>query len=432
MTKTKTTEPRYRHWLLPALFAAACLLGLAAAADKALSRFDDAHQKSFRDNMQTAITALLASRLKQLEHTAARLADELDESPAVSQTLAAHYLDQENGVVALGLISDQGQWAWQVGEAAVESGPGEPINRFWQMATEKAREADRPTATPLTQQGSERLLHLLVPMAQGQTLSVTADPKAWLAGDEWQPLTRRLHLALYDADQHSKMPVLESEPHGLYSEAAARSNLEFAGRDWLLLVSPLPNTMLERHVSWLRQYLWLAMILVAAVFAGLIAVMGAQLARSAQREQELNREVANRQQQIANRMVELTTFRKALRESDHRAADLILLSGAVILEIDDTRRIGYVSNAFVGLLGHSTAWCVNRPLDEIICAGDHLRFVQTLAAARTDRELQQMDLDLLDSKERVIACSMRVIALFDPVLGCIGYRLALARRAASV
>ena len=133
--------------------------------------------------------------------------------------------------------------------------------------------------------------------------------------------------------------------------------------------------------------------------------------------------------QIANFQVEKSILRQALNDSEQRSRDLVALSGAVIWELDENGRIGFVSTQIAELLDRAPADLVGQPLEELVAPAFQDNFRRALAAARNDSSIERIDLPLLHrDQEAEVPVVLRVRALKDPVHGLSGFRVSTLQR----
>lgn len=131
------------------------------------------------------------------------------------------------------------------------------------------------------------------------------------------------------------------------------------------------------------------------------------------------------EQQLNNMQVEKSILRQALNDSEQRSRDLVALSGATICELDEKALTGYISPQVVDLLKRAPADLAGTPFEQLVDPAYVENFLRTLQASRQERQIQRIDLKLLDADDRQVSVTLRVLALQDTLHGFSGYRLSL-------
>ncbi|CAN0570898.1 unnamed protein product, partial [Ectocarpus sp. 12 AP-2014] len=131
------------------------------------------------------------------------------------------------------------------------------------------------------------------------------------------------------------------------------------------------------------------------------------------------------EQQLDNNQVEKSILRQALNDSEQRSRDLVALSGAIVGELDEQGRIGFVSAEVAEWLQRAPADLAGTRFEELVSARSQPNLQRTLEAARSEKALQRIDLDLLSAgpEANAVPVTLRVLALQDPLHGFTGYRL---------
>lgn len=240
-----------------------------------------------------------------------------------------------------------------------------------------------------------------------------------------QGLHEDIGLRIDTLERHTKTPVLQLGNINLLAghDRTLRTELETDNEHWM--VTTLPSKRLLASPA--KQANWLVMVggLTITMCAVLAALM---LCRQNHRNnrvigQLMNHQLAN-DQQVTNLQVEKNVLRHALNDSESRSRDLVALSGAIIGELDEHGRIGFLSAQAADLLGRAPSDLVDQPFTELVPEPDRRRFSQCLEAARHDQTMARIDLNLLHrNTELAVPMVVRVMALKNPLHGVTGYRL---------
>lgn len=224
--------------------------------------------------------------------------------------------------------------------------------------------------------------------------------------------------------RHTKTPMLQlGHTSRLAGQHTLRTELETADQHWM--VTTIPGDRLLAMPA--RQTRWRVVAggLSTTAFATLAAlVLCRQNYRNKRTIDQLTSNQLASNQQVTNLQVEKNVLRHALNDSESRSRDLVALSGAIIGELDEHGRIGFLSAQAADLLGHAPSDLVDQPFSELIPEPDRLRFNRCLEAARRDQTMARIDLNLLHrNTELTVPMVVRIMALKNPLHGVTGYRL---------
>ena len=100
-------------------------------------------------------------------------------------------------------------------------------------------------------------------------------------------------------------------------------------------------------------------------------------------------------------------------------------NAAGICELDEKALTGYISPQVVELLNKAPADLAGTPFEQLVDPTYVENFLRTLQASRQERQIQRIDLKLLDADDRQVSVTLRVLALQDTLHGFSGYRLSL-------
>ncbi|WP_372994189.1 PAS domain-containing protein [Marinobacter sp.] len=276
--------------------------------------------------------------------------------------------------------------------------------------------------------------HLLanVPDRSGPEEGNQQPVSAWLQTLFDDTLPDSLGLRIDTLERHTKMPLLEIRTNGPVDPTRAlRTEVSPLNHHWILTTVPSPES-LEKVAHAARRTVWIAGLALCAVVAVLILLLNRRLHRQALHISGLEQREIGADHQIANFQVEKSILRQALNDSEQRSRDLVALSGAVIWELDEDARIGFVSPQIAELLDRAPADLVGQPLESLVAPAFQANFRRALEAARSDSSIERIDLLLLHrDQENEIPVVLRVRALKDPVHGLSGFRVSTLHQVAS-
>lgn len=252
---------------------------------------------------------------------------------------------------------------------------------------------------------------------------------AWLQAIFRDTLPDSLGLRIDTLERHTKMPLLEIRTNGSVDPTRAlRTEVSPLEQNWILTTVPSPER-LEEVARAAAQTVWIAGFALSAFAASLALLLNRRLHRQALHISGLEQREISADHQIANFQVEKSILRQALDDSEQRSRDLVALSGAVIWELDENGRIGFVSPQIAELLDRAPADLVGQPLEELVAPAFQANFRRALAAARSDSSVERIDLPLIHrDQESEVPVVLRARALKDPVHGLSGFRISTLQR----
>ena len=188
---------------------------------------------------------------------------------------------------------------------------------------------------------------------------------AWLQALFSDTLPDSLGLRIDTLERHTKMPLLELGTNGSVDPTRAlRTEVSPMDQNWILTTVPSPEG-LEAVAQASRRTVWIAGAALSVFAAALTLVLNRRLHRQTLHIRGLEQREIGADHQIANFQVEKSILRRALNDSEQRSRDLVALSGAVIWELDERGRIGFVSPQIAELLDQAPADLVNQPLEAL-------------------------------------------------------------------
>ncbi|MDX1756934.1 MAG: CHASE domain-containing protein [Marinobacter sp.] len=319
-----------------------------------------------------------------------------------------------------------------IGERGVAMGLLATSVPHWRQPLATARQQQTVATTsvrtvPLNG-GSNQLVRLFLPVSANELLSVSFSPDRWLGslyGSYYDP---DIQLTVHDLSHHSKTPLYQHRvDNGPLSDQVLRTEVAIGDRYWMVATEPTLALFSEASAG-LRRQLWLSGLAFALSAALLLCW---PILRNRQLRSELERYQSQYQQleqRFANLDVEKTILHQALDESGQRTRDLVSLAGGFVAELDEHLRIGFISDQVSDLLDRPPSEMANRPFDELIAPHYRENFLATLKAAREDRHVERIDLELQLDDRSPLPVSLRLKAQTDPVHGCVGYRLSALPR----
>jgi len=254
---------------------------------------------------------------------------------------------------------------------------------------------------------------------------------AWLQALFNDALPESLGLRIDTLERHTKMPLLEIRTNGSVDPTRAlRTEVSPLDQNWILTTVPSPAG-LEEVARASARTVWVAGFALSVVAASLTLLLNRRLHRQTLHIHGLEQREIDADHQIANFQVEKSILRRALNDSEQRSRDLVALSGAVIWELDENARIGFVSPQIAELLDRAPADLVGQPLEELVAPAFQDNFRRALAAARSDSSIERIDLPLIHrDQEAEVPVVLRARALKDPVHGLSGFRISTLPRSA--
>jgi PAS domain S-box-containing protein len=199
--------------------------------------------------------------------------------------------------------------------------------------------------------------------------------------------------------------------------------LNLFGPPLCILVAGLIITALAEHQSETIAWAYSALI---SGFAALVCVLVTfRCHRQTRAAAAMRKELQGHNQQLSNMQTEKRILRQALNDSEQRSRDLVSLSGAIVFELDEHAKVGYVSAGVADVMGYAPANLAGGDVISLISECDHGAFNSTLKAARQDRQLQCIDLSLTNAEGQPAPVTLRVLALHDTLHGFSGFRLSM-------
>jgi len=231
-----------------------------------------------------------------------------------------------------------------------------------------------------------------------------------------------LGLRIDALDRHSKRPLLQIRTNTDVDPALAlRTEVSYGDDRWMLTSLPLPALNTAASAS---NSVWVAGALLSVLAAMPPLLLCRRLNTQARRIRKLERLTGNSGQLISNLRVEKDIIRQALNDSEARNRDLIALSGAIICELDESGHIGFVSPQVADLLNLAPTDLTGQDFETLVepCSRENYRL--TLQAARADRGVERIDLNLIGTRgAQTVPVTLRIRALDDPLHGLAGYRM---------
>lgn len=235
-------------------------------------------------------------------------------------------------------------------------------------------------------------------------------------------LTGELGLRIDSLERHSKRPLLQIPANMDFDPGLAlRTEVGTDGSRWILTTVPLPPLDSAARAG---NSVWVAGVLLSTLAAAPALLLCRRLSQQGRRIRKLERLAGGSRHLISNLKVEKSAIRRALNDSEQRSRDLVLLSGAIIWELDESGHIGFTSPQVVDLLNRAPADLAGRSLEILMEAESRANYRLALQAAWVERSVERIDLNLLDSHgEPRVPVTLRIRALDDPLHGLAGYRI---------
>lgn len=212
-------------------------------------------------------------------------------------------------------------------------------------------------------------------------------------------------------------------------ETRLQRSLRLFGPAICVLLTGLLITALAEHQS--ETIAWAYGTLISGFAAAVCALVSFRWHRQAGLSAAIQRDLRDQIRQLSNVRTEKQILRQALEDSEQRSRDLVALSGAIICELDEQGKAGYVSAGVTEVLGFEPADLAGVAVDSLISETDRNTYEKTLKTAREQRQLQSTDLDLIDIHQQPVPATLRALVLYDTLHGFSGYRLSIQPRAIS-
>lgn len=268
------------------------------------------------------------------------------------------------------------------------------------------------------------LLMAQLPAREARGVSDRQPARDWLRSLFEEALPPNLGVRVDTLARHTKRPILQIRTQGSIDPTLAlRTEINSGNFRWMLTTVPA-RSVLEQAANNATRNVWMAGGLLAILATLLTLFQCRQLHDRARQINALKRGEIGADQQINNLKVEKSILRKVLDDSEQRSRDLVALSGAIIAELDEMGQIGFISPQTAELLERAPADLAGQSFQQLIEPASRENFQRALAAARTDRSIERIDLPLLHrDQESTVTVALRIRALKDPVHGLSGYRL---------
>lgn len=259
----------------------------------------------------------------------------------------------------------------------------------------------------------------------GQTVNDPASAGLWLATVFRSSVPDTLNLRIDTLERHTKIPLFETiRTANPDRSRSLRSEIAIGDHRWL--VTTLPDTrFLEQPARQSFQFVWLAGLVMTALAIVVVTLLCLRSKHWHSRYRDAERSCEEYRQQLNNMQVEKSILRQALNDSEQRSRDLVELSGATICELDEQAITGYISTQVAHLLQKAPADLSGQPFEQSVDPAYLDNFRRALQAARQERQIQRIDLQLLGARDLPVPVTLRVLALQDTLHGFCGYRLSL-------
>lgn len=255
--------------------------------------------------------------------------------------------------------------------------------------------------------------------------SPEGQPAQWLAAVLPDPAPNLLGIRVDTLERHSKTPLFQSGIASVLDGAASlRTEVSLPEHHWLVTTVPNPAA-LDARTDKARVATWLAGSAITCLGVALTLLLCARIHRLRTQLDWQQGAAEKLEQKLDNSQVEKSILRQALNDSEQRSRDLVALSGAIIGELDEQGRLGFVSADVAEWLERAPADLAGTRFEELVSPPYRTNLQRALEDARTEKTLQRIDLDLLpaDPEASAIPVTLRVLALRDPLHGLIGYRV---------
>lgn len=266
---------------------------------------------------------------------------------------------------------------------------------------------------------------LFIPASTNEWLSLTVDPEVWLRDLIDPHAAASIHLTVHDLSQHEKVPLVSFIPEGeLAPEEALRSVINFGNRQWMLTSTPSNTLVAGTSHIFLTGLIGVIMAITVAL---VVVALTRQLRLAYAQRERSHRTNVRLGQQLDNSDVEKRILKQALSNSELRSRDLVELIGGFVCELDENLRIVYVSPQVDSMLDQPPSEMVEQPFERWVAHSHRTNFAATVLAARQEKHMQRIDLDLLAGDNTLLLTTLRVKAVSDPLSGCTGYRMTAQR-----
>jgi PAS domain S-box-containing protein len=206
-------------------------------------------------------------------------------------------------------------------------------------------------------------------------------------------------------------------------DASSRPFLNLFGPPLCVLVAGLMMTAVAEHNS--ATIAWAYGALISGFSAFVCTLLTVRWHSQTKVSTAIRKELKNLSRQLNNMQTEKRILRKALNDSEQRSRDLVSLSGAIVCELDEQRKTGYVSAGVADVLGFDPEDLAGADVILLISEADQDAFDKTLKTARQDRQQQRIDLNLANTDRESVPVTLRVLPLHDTLHGFSGFRLSM-------
>lgn len=262
-------------------------------------------------------------------------------------------------------------------------------------------------------------------VSPARTINNVAPAELWLATVFKDAVPGMLDLRVDTLERHSKIPLFQAT-HAERPDRSRSLRSEIAIGEHRWLVTTLPDSeFLAQPAHRSFRFIWFAGLLITVLATAVVIFLCLRIRRWQSHHRNAERVSRGYEQQLNNMQVEKSILRQALNDSEQRSRDLVALSGATICELDEQALTGYISPQVADLLQRAPADLAGTPFEQLVDPACLENFRRTLQASRRERQIQRIDLKLLDADDRQVPVTLRVLALQDTLHGFSGYRLSL-------
>lgn len=258
-----------------------------------------------------------------------------------------------------------------------------------------------------------------------RTINHSAPAELWLATVFKDSVPGTLNLRVDTLERHTKTPLFQvirvQTPD---RSRSLRSEIAIGEHRWLVTTLPDSEFLAQPGHRSFRS-IWLAGLAITVLATAVVVFLCLRIRHWQNRFRDADKVSREYELQQNNMQVEKSILRQALNDSEQRSRDLVALSGATICELDEQKLMGYISPQVVDLLQKAPADLAGTPFKQLVDPAYVENFLRTLQASRQERQIQRIDLKLLDADNRQVAVTLRVLALQDTLHGFSGYRLSL-------
>ena len=258
-----------------------------------------------------------------------------------------------------------------------------------------------------------------------RTINHTTPAELWLTTVFKDSVPGTLNLRVDTLDRHTKTPLFQAtRAENPDRSRSLRSEIAIGEHRWLVTTLPDSKFLAQpAHRSF--RFIWLAGLVITVLATVVVIFLCLRIRRWQSHYRNADKASRGYELQLNNMQVEKSILRQALNDSEQRSRDLVALSGATICELDEQALTGYISPQVVDLLKKAPADLAGTPFEQLVDPAYLENFLRALKASRQERQIQRIDLKLLDADARQVPVTLRVLALQDTLHGFSGYRLSL-------